>query len=235
MTEGARHETRRPPGGPHDAAPPDTARIRVLIADDHKMFAESVARVLADQPDLQVVAVVETADAAVTYAARLRPDIAVIDYRLPDGDGATVATRIRATNPATQIVMLTGLGDERLVVAAIEAGCAAFLTKDKASSELVAAIRVAHAGEVYIAPDMLAHLMRRLDRSYRGVGTDLTRREREVLDLLAQAMSNQAIADSLVVSLHTVRNHVQSILMKLGAHSKLEAVTIATREGLLRG
>jgi len=207
--------------------------IRILVADDHKMVAESVARLLSDQQDMEIVAVADTADAAVTMSANLRPDVVVLDYRLPDSDGATAAARIRATNPDTQVVMLTGVGDDRLLVAAIEAGCAAFLTKDKASTELVAAIRVAHSGEAYIAPAMLASLLRRMNRSYHGVGSDLTAREREVLDLLAQALSNQAIADRLVVSVHTVRNHVQSILAKLGAHSKLEAVTIATREGLV--
>ncbi len=207
--------------------------IRILVADDHKMVAESVARLLSDQQDMEIVAVADTADAAVTMSANPRPDVVVLDYRLPDSDGATAAARIRATNPDTQVVMLTGVGDDRLLVAAIEAGCAAFLTKDKASTELVAAIRVAHSGEAYIAPAMLASLLRRMNRSYHGVGSDLTAREREVLDLLAQALSNQAIADRLVVSVHTVRNHVQSILAKLGAHSKLEAVTIATREGLV--
>jgi DNA-binding NarL/FixJ family response regulator len=219
--------------GPQAAGAP-VRKIRVLIADDHRMFAESLGRILSDEPDLEVVALVGSGDAAVTMSANIRPDVAVVDYRLPDGDGAAAARRIRAADPNVAVVMLTGLDDDRLVVAAIEAGCAAFLTKDKASSELVTAIRVAHSGEAYIAPSILAGLLRRMDRSYRGVGGDLTRREREVLDLLAQAMSNQAIAQELVVSVHTVRNHVQNILMKLSAHSKLEAVTIATREGLIR-
>ena len=215
------------------ARPPGTP-IRLLIADDHRMFAESIARLLGDQPDIEIVAVVETADAAVTMAANLSPDVAVVDYRLPDADGASAAARIRAANPATQVVMLTGLTDDRLVVTAIEAGCAAFLTKDKALSELVQAVRVASSGEAYIGPAMLASLLRRLDRSYHGVGANLTDREREVLDLLAKAMSSEEIAARLVLSVHTVRNHIQNVLNKLGAHSKLEAVTIAGREGLLR-
>jgi two-component system, NarL family, response regulator DevR len=224
---------------PRLGAPPVNARpagsvIRVIVVDDHRMFAESVARILSDETDIDVVAVVNSGDAGVTMAAHHQPDVAVIDYRLPDGDGASVARKIRTANPAIQIVMLTGLDDDRLVVAAIEAGCAAFLTKDKASGELVTAIRLASSGEAYISPAVLAGLLRRMDGAHRGLGSDLTPREREVLDLLAQALTNQAIADRLVVSVHTVRNHVQNILMKLSAHSKLEAVTVAARAGLLR-
>lgn len=214
--------------------PEADAATRVLIADDHQMFAESLARFLSDEADIEIVAVVNTGDAAVTMSAHLRPDVAVLDYRLPDVDGATVARRIRAADPAIQVVMLTGMLDDRLVLTAIEAGCAAFLTKDKASTELVKAIRIAHAGDAYIAPAVLAGLLRRMDRSRRWAGSDLTAREREVLDLLGKAMTNQGIADDLVVSVHTVRNHVQNILTKLGAHSKLEAVTIAAREGLIQ-
>jgi DNA-binding NarL/FixJ family response regulator len=215
---------------PLEAAP--GMRIRVLIADT-RMFAESLAWLLSEQPDLEIVGVVSTADAAVTLARRLRPNVVVLDGGLPDADGASTAAAIRAANSQTEVVMLSGLGDERLVVGAVEAGCAAFLTKDKTSSELVAAIRAVASGEAYIEPAMIAGLFRRMDGSSRGVGADLTLREHEVLDLVAKALSNQVIADRLVLSVHTVRNHVQNILMKLGAHSRLEAVTIATREALV--
>jgi DNA-binding NarL/FixJ family response regulator len=170
---------------------------------------------------------------AVQSAASIHPDIAVVDFQLPDGDGAQAALQIRAVSPETRVLMLTGLPDEDLLVAAIEAGCAGFLTKTKAAAELVVAIRVINSGEPYIPPALLAKLLPRFGRESRGVGHDLTKRERQVLQLLATGKNNQLIADELYVSLHTVRNHVQHILEKLGAHSKLEAAAIAAKEGLI--
>ena len=206
---------------------------RVAIVDDHLMFAESVARLLGAEDDLDVVGVEGTVAGAVRLVSETTPDVVVIDYQLPDGDGVQAATAIRSAHPGIQVLMLTGVADPRVLVAAIEAGCCGFVTKDKALSELVVAVRLAQSGESYVEPRLLADLLPRFGRSYRGLGSDLTNREREVLGLLATGASNQAIADQLFVSLNTVRNHVQHVLDKLGAHSKLEAVAIASREGLI--
>ncbi len=211
----------------------DTDQIRVVVIDDHEMFADSLARVLTQVDDIDVLAIAQTGEDGFTASRRHQPDVAVVDYHLPDGDGVTLATRIRTASPETQIVILTALADERIALAAIEAGCAGFLTKDKAVDELVLAVRTVHAGESYVPQSMLSELLPRLRSSYRGVGTDLTKREREVLQLLAEGNSNEAVASELVVSKHTVRNHVQNILGKLKAHSRLEAVAIAVREGLV--
>jgi two-component system, NarL family, response regulator DevR len=207
--------------------------LRIAVVDDHEMFAESIARVLATQPDLEVVGVARTSAEGAALVEATRPDVAVLDYQLPDADGAEAAARLRAVSPETRVLILTGLADERLLTAAIDAGCAGFLTKDRAVDELVRAVRLVHAGDAYVPPGMLANLLPRLGRNYRGVGTDLTPREREVLELLALGLSNQAIAERLVLSVHTVRHHVQNVLAKLGAHSKLEAVATA-REGILK-
>ncbi len=145
----------------------------------------------------------------------------------------SLARRIHALRPAVKLLILTGAEDSSVLVDAIEAGCSGFLTKDKAFKELLVAVRTAHAGDAYIPQELLSGLLPRLSRTYRGVGADLTQREREVLGLVAEGLSNQAIANRLVLSINTVRNHVQSLLNKLDAHSKLEAVAIATRERLL--
>jgi len=207
--------------------------IRVLVVDDHQMFAESLARVLSTEGDIEVVGTAGTCAAAVELAAKLQPSVAIVDYRLPDGDGITTATTLGKVSPLTKVVLLTGLSERWLVTAAIEAGCSGFLTKDKAVRELVSAVHLAHVGDAYLSPDVLAALLPRLDRSYRALGSDLTVREQEVLHLMAAGLGNKDIALRLHLSLHTVRNHVQNVLVKLGAHSKLESVVIAVREGLL--
>jgi len=210
----------------------ETAPIRVLLVDDHQMFVESVARLLSGE-GIDVVATASTGEEGVRLAQDVAVDVAVIDYRLPDTNGVNVARRIHAVRPATKLLILTGAEDSTVLIDAIEAGCSGFLTKDKAFKELLVAVQTANAGEAYIPHELLSGLLPRLSRTYRGIGADLTQREREVLGLVAEGLSNQAIANRLVLSINTVRNHVQSLLNKLDAHSKLEAVAIATREGLL--
>ncbi len=219
--------------GALDGAANKATLVKVLVIDDHVMLAESIARILGAEEDMEVVGVAANSADGVRLATETMPDVVVADYQLPDATGAVTATSIRALNPEIKVLILTGHGDDRLLADALEAGCSGFLTKDKAVDELVVAVRQVHAGEVYILPNMLAGLLPRLHRSHRGLGSDLTPREMEVLKLLGEGATNQAIADRLYLSLHTVRHHVQSVLTKLNAHSKLEAVVIATREGLI--
>jgi DNA-binding NarL/FixJ family response regulator len=206
----------------------------VLVCDDHRVVAEGLSMVLEAQPDLQVVGVASTVAEVCELAASLRPDVVLMDYALPDGDGVAATAAIKAVRPELKVVMLTSFVDVDVLVAAIDAGCSGFVTKHKAGDELTTAVRLAAAGEALVSPDMLARLLPRLRPSYHGVGADLTPREREVLDLLAQGESKEAIAQRLFLSANTVRNHIQNILNKLGAHSRLEAVATATREGLIR-
>lgn len=212
---------------------PGAREIAVLIVDDHRVFAEGLLKTLEDEPDVRVVGIAGTVEEAVATARRLRPDVILMDYDLPDGNGAAAAVRIRSDHPAAKVVMLTSFTDEKILVAAIEAGCSGYVTKHKATEEVLSAVRAAHAGEALISPSMLARVLPRLHRSYRGLGSDLTSREREILVMLADGVSTQAIAKALVISPHTVRNHTQSILVKLQAHSKLEAVATAVREGII--
>ncbi|MCA1831357.1 MAG: response regulator [Actinomycetota bacterium] len=212
----------------------DDAKIKVLVVDDHQMFAEGLIKALSDEDDVIVVGSAGSVAGARAAANTHTPDVILMDYELSDGDGAQATQFIKEELPNTKVVMLTSFTDESVLVSAIEAGCSGFVTKHKAVEEVAAAVRAAYEGEALISPSMLARLLPKLRRSSRGLGSDLTPRELEVLKLLAEGLANTAIAERLVISLHTVRNHVQSIIMKLQAHSKLEAVTIAVREGVIQ-
>jgi two-component system response regulator DevR len=220
---------------PLDAAG-STARqpsIRVLIVDDHEVLAGSLAHVLDAEADLVCVGVATTLVKARQLIATTSPDVLLLDHRLPDGDGVEAIGELRELRPSLQVVVLTASGADHVLVQAIEAGAAGFLSKTRRLGEVTAAVRAAAAGEALISPELLARLLPRLSRTTGHRLQDLTEREREVLGLLSEGLSNAAIAERLVVSVHTVRNHVANLSNKLGAHSKLEALSIAVREGLL--
>jgi DNA-binding NarL/FixJ family response regulator len=132
-----------------------------------------------------------------------------------------------------RIVVLTASAADHVLLSAMEAGASGFLSKTRGLEEVTAAVRAAAAGEAVVSPELLARLLPRLSRTGAGHHDELTEREREVLALLADGLTNAAIAERLVVSVHTVRNHITNLSLKLGAHSKLEALSIAVREGLL--
>ena len=215
------------------AGPGDARPIRVLVVDDHEVLTASLALVLDDQPGMTTVGVAGTLAKARALLATSAPDVVLLDHRLPDGDGVEAIPELRAIRPSIGVVVLTASAADHVLVAAIEAGAAGFVSKTRGLGEVTAAVRAAAAGESVISPEMLARLLPRLQRGGRSGGTDLTEREREVLGLLADGLSNAAIADRLTVSVHTVRNHVANLSAKLGAHSKLEALSIAVRDGLL--
>ena len=209
------------------------ATVRVLIVDDHRMFAESLARLLGDEDGIEVIGVAASSEEGVDAVQRLKPDVVLVDYRMPDRDGVETAATIKELDPSCMVVMLTGSEDDRVLLGAIDAGCSGFLTKDRAAGEVARAVRAAASGEALISPAQLARLLPRLSSKHTEVGTDLTRRELELLTHLARGSSNKAIAADLHLSLNTVRNYVQSVLTKLDAHSKLEAVATAVREGII--
>ncbi|MCU1375085.1 MAG: response regulator transcription factor [Actinomycetia bacterium] len=207
--------------------------IGVVIVDDHLVFAESLSRLLGDEPDIAVLGVVTDADAVVDVVRRLQPRVVLLDYQLPGRDGVLLATDIKRAMPGVMVVMLTGTTDDQVLLGAIEAGCSGFLTKDRAAAEVGQAVRAAAVGEAVVSPALLARLLPRLHRTYRAAGADLSEREREVLNLLARGSTNKVIASELNLSVNTVRNYTQSLLGKLGVHSKLEAVSMAVREGII--
>jgi DNA-binding NarL/FixJ family response regulator len=210
-------------------ARPET--IRVLVVDDHEVFASSLAHVLDVEPDLEVIAAVADERGALAHVAEC--DVVLCDYRLVETDGVALTRQLLERVPSVQVVMLTASTDEAVLVAALEAGCAGFVVKSQPLAEVLAAVRSAASGEPVISSQMLGRLLPRLARTP-STGPELTQREREVLDLMGEGGTNQAIADALYLSRDTVRNHVANILRKLDAHSKLEAVAIAHKRGLLR-
>jgi DNA-binding NarL/FixJ family response regulator len=211
----------------------ETRPIRVLIVDDHEILSSSLALVLDGQTGVTTVGVAGTVARAKAMMATTAPDVVLLDHRLPDGDGVAAIKDLRAIRPSAGIVILTASAADHVLVAAIEAGAAGFVSKTRGLSEVTAAVRAAASGESVISPEMLARLLPRLQRDGSANRNALTEREREVLSLLADGLSNAAIADKLTVSVHTVRNHISNLSAKLGAHSKLEALSIAVRDGLL--
>lgn len=210
-----------------------TSPVRVLIVDDHQVLASSLAQALDAEPDLISVGVAGSLAQAAALIPASAPDVLLLDHRLPDGDGVDAVSQLRALRPTMAVIILTASAAEHLMVTAIESGVSGFLSKTRSLGEVTSAVRAAAAGEAVISPEMLARLLPRLNRSGRAGQTTLTEREREVLGLVSEGLTNAVIAERLVVSVHTVRNHVANLSAKLGARSKLEALSIAMREGLL--
>ena len=220
------------PGTPDRPAP---ATVRVLVVDDHQMFAASLAHALQSEPDLQVVGQATSISEASGLLARTAPDVVLLDHRLPDGDGVDAISDLHGIRPSAQIIVLTATTSDRVLVAAMEAGAAGFIAKTQRLDDVIDGVRAAAQGESVVSAKLLTRLLPRLHRQGGGGRAELTDREREILDLLARGLSNADIAAQLTISVHTVRNHVANLSAKLGAHSKLEVLAIAVREGLVEG
>jgi two-component system, NarL family, response regulator DevR len=205
----------------------------VLIVDDHEVLADSLGMVLGQEPDIIVAGIAGDLARARSMISTSAPDVVLLDHRLPDGDGVAAIPELRALRPGLHIVVLTASTAEHVLIAAIESGASGFLSKTRGLDEVTSAVRAAAAGESVISPELLARLLPRFNRGSAAHSNELTEREREVLALVADGLSNPAIASALIVSVHTVRNHVANLCAKLGAHSKLEALAIAIRLGLL--
>jgi DNA-binding NarL/FixJ family response regulator len=222
---------------------PATAPIRVLIVDDHAMVRRGLRDFLELHDDIEVVGEgVDGAD-AIEQATTLQPNIVVMDLMMPGIDGIEATARIRADNPAVEVIALTSFVEEARVFAALEAGASGFLLKDAEADELAAAIRAAAAGEVHLDPAIAGIVARRM-RAASGDGAtgggpgdgipSLTARERDVLACVAQGLSNRAIAERLGITERTARTHVSNILAKVGLSSRTQAALLAVQHGLDR-
>jgi len=215
-------------------------RITVLIADDHRAFGEALAIALGKEEDLQVLEVTADGATATEAAESQRPDVALIDLQMPDVDGLETSRRIRSSSTETAVIILTGSEDELAIGRAIQAGAHGYLRKTATIQELADAVRRAHKGEPLNPRDEIELALRRLGR-LRSRDDDvaqrfdrLTPRELQILQLLADGRPPDEIAAELGVSRNTLRTHIQNVLMKLGVHSKLDAIVAAIRHGRVR-
>ncbi|HAF08863.1 MAG TPA: DNA-binding response regulator [Chloroflexi bacterium] len=205
---------------------------RVLIVDDERLFAELLRVALRSADGIEVVDVVHDVQAAVRRMTELRPDVVLADYHLPDGTGADIARTVRATLPDTSVLILTGDPSVTTLSDVARSGAVGHLTKDRPFDEVVEGVRAAAQGEILFAPSELQRLL--LERETRPRPLEpLTARELEVLQLLAEGASTGQASEQLGISSATLRAHVQAILRKLGAHSRLEAVAEAARLGVI--
>ncbi|HWS48035.1 MAG TPA: response regulator transcription factor, partial [Acidimicrobiia bacterium] len=220
-----------------DRAESDGA-IRVLVVDDHELFRHALLEVLRGEADLDVVGEAGDGLDAIEQAAELQPDIILMDVRMPGASGIEATRRIRASQPATKIVMLTVSEDEDDLYASVRAGANGYLLKDVAVDDIASVLRTVAQGNAVVSPPMAAKLMAEFNVLSRRIeadhdGRSLTDRELEVLRLIAKGMSNKDIAAELVISQNTVRNHVRNILEKLQVRSRVEAAMYAVREKLV--
>jgi DNA-binding NarL/FixJ family response regulator len=206
--------------------------IPVAIIEDHVMVSEALQIALNAQPDIEVVGTAATLREGVAFVARLCPAVVVLDYKLPDGEAPEGIGAIRAVCNNTAILVLSAVADYHSVVRTLEAGADGYLLKDQTMDELVAAVRSVSNGGRPLAPRLVSALVTRLSRTTTPAH-QLSGREIEVLGLLAQGLSTAELSTRLQLSINTVRNHVQRAIRRLGAHSKLEAVAIAQREGII--
>ena len=222
-----------------------TAPVRVLVCDDQALVRAGFVTILHAQPGIEVVGEAGDGNAAVQAAGRLRPDVVVMDVRMPVLDGIEATRRLAGPDVAVpvKVLVVTTFGLDEYVFAALRAGASGFLLKDAPTAELVAGIRTVAAGDALIAPTMTRRLIghfasrvRPLDPAAPGAGhplAALTPREVEVLRLIAAGLSNVEIAGALVVSHETVKTHVSRILTKLGLRDRVQAVVLAYRTGLV--
>jgi DNA-binding NarL/FixJ family response regulator len=212
--------------------------IRVLLADDERLVRTGFRMILAGEPDIDVVG--EAADGArtVALARELQADVVLMDVRMPEVDGIEATRRLTARAPAPRVIVLTTFDIDEYVFGALRAGASAFLLKDAPEQQLLAAIRVVADGGSLFAPSVTRRLVERFaDTPASGTRralAELTPRETEVLRLIARGMSNAEIAAALVVSEHTTRTHVASLLSKLGLRNRVQAVVLAYEAGLVR-
>ena len=201
---------------------------RVQIVDDHFLFAEALGSVIRDLPEYDLAGIAVTGPQAISMTQDKQPEVILLDYHLPGYSAEQLIPRLRNVSPNSRIIILTSDTSEASLVKGIQAGVSGFLTKDRALDDVVQALRAVASGENILTDEQISSLPQG-----ESAGEQLTQREIEILRLLARGSDTQAIADDLTISSNTVRTHLQNIFAKLGAHSKLEAVAMANRKGLL--
>ncbi len=212
--------------------------MRILIVDDHILFREGLTGLLRSQPDMEVIGECGTMSEAVSMALQLKPDVVLMDFSLPDGTGLEATSSILAQLPATQVIFLTVHDNDDRLIAAMRAGAKGYLLKNLSVNKLLASLRALERGEAAISRIMMARILEEYAQSRpptKGSPSPLvglTSREIEVLQELADGITNQEIATRLFISENTVKNHIHNILEKLSLHNRREAIEFARKNGL---
>jgi len=202
--------------------------IRVMLVDDHTMVRKGLATFLKIFDDLKLAGETGSGTDAIELCVKIQPDVVLMDMVMPDMDGAEAARKIHQKVPHVQVIMLSSFKDGNLVKKALEAGAIGYLLKDVSADELARAIRLAHAGRATLSPEVAQSLVETANLPP-APGLDLTEREREVLSLMVDGLSNIQISVKLGVSSSTIKSHVSNVLSKLGVASRTEAVSLALR------
>lgn len=210
----------------------DPRPISCLVVDDHAVVREGLRRVLSQLGDMVVVGEAASGEAALAMVPARRPEVVLLDARMPGIGGVAAARGIVSGHPGVRVVMFTAHAEQDLLWEALEAGAHGFVLKDSESATLIAAIRQVMDGEPYVDPRLAPDFLRQLARP-RTAGV-LSPREREILQMLADGCSNREVSERLVVSVETVKTHVKHILAKLGAEHRTQAVAIGIRQSLIR-
>jgi DNA-binding NarL/FixJ family response regulator len=212
--------------------------IRVLVVDDHDLFRAGLASLLAMQPDIEVVAQASGGRMGIRLADELRPDVVLMDLRMPDVEGPDATREILERNPGARVLVLTVATDDRDVEAALEAGACGFIAKDTPVGGVAVALRAAAEGVAWLSPRAAELVLGRVRQraaahdAKMGPEDQLSAREMDVLRLIARGMENAEIAETLAISPRTAKNHVSNILAKLGLPSRVQAAIYAVRRGL---
>jgi NarL family two-component system response regulator LiaR len=209
----------------------NTEKIRVMIVDDHAVVRSGLGAFFAVFPDLELVGEAENGDQALARCGRLKPDVVLMDLIMPGVDGVTATRRIKEKYPDVKVIALTSFLEDDLVQGALQAGATGYLMKNVSARELAAAIRSAYAGKMTLSPEATQVLVQGKLQSRDFA--ELTEREREVLKLMVDGLSNSEIAERLVVSVSTVKYHISNILSKLGVENRVSAVTTAIQKKLV--
>lgn len=205
------------------------SKIRILIADDHPLMRAGIVQTIKNESDMEIVAIAEDGDHAIKLFAQTNPDVCLIDLRMPGRDGVYVIHWMRSQQPATKTIVLTASTTGVAIQRVLEAGASSVLLKHMCRENLVETIRAVHRGERPMLDDIAKII------AEHALGETLTVRETEVLRLISQGNSNRGVSELLGISEFTVKGHVKSIMLKLGANDRTHAVTIALQRGFLSG
>ena len=210
--------------------------IRILVADDHPIVRDGLVAILSTQADFDVVGEAATGLETVQQAEALKPDVILLDLEMPELDGVEAIRRMRDTNPDIHVIVFTAFDTDERILGAVRAGARGYLLKGVPREEVFQAIRVVHAGDSLLQPIVASKLLRQVSQEHTtsAMLEALTPRELDVLHLLARGLENKEIALELVISERTVKFHVSSILSKLGAGNRTEAVALAAQQGLIK-